>query len=300
MPLQTEVRAAQASDKDTILAFCTNTWDWGDYIDRVWDEWLVDAQGKLFVAVTDGQPTGVAHLRMVNATDAWLEGLRVHPDYRQQGIATSLNMAMLEEAIRRGATTARLVTESTNTGAIHIMDAIRMRRVGAFASFQAQPLMAQTKNRTRIEYSPEGTQIATQDDLDEIIDYLNVSNVFPAVGGLYYVGFVAHEITAALLERQIAAQQIYLLRRWSRLDGLAIAEPREDRQGKRLSIGYIDGMTIEAISLVAYDLRRRLTQMSLEGAYVYAPDLVLIRDGLTGIEYEWNGKVFYTYERGLV
>ena len=122
--VQTEVRAARPEDKDIVLAFCTHTWDWGDYIERVWDECLVDSHGELFVAVTDGRPTGVAHLRMINATDAWLEGLRVDPTYRQQGIAKALNMAMLEGALRRGATNARLVTESTNAGAIHLMDTI--------------------------------------------------------------------------------------------------------------------------------------------------------------------------------
>ncbi len=296
---QTEVRSAQPEDKDIVLAFCTRTWDWGDYIDRVWDDWLVDARGELFVAVMDGKPTGVAHLRMINATDAWFEGLRVDPDYRQQGIAKALNVAMLEGAIRRGATNARLVTESTNTGSIHMMEGIFMRHAGTFAPFHAAPLVAQAKSRAKIDYSPEGTRLATSDDIDEIIDYLNVSNIFPATGGLYYTGFVGYEITAALLEKQITAQNVYLLHRWNRLDGLAIAEPREDRQGKRLSIGYIDGMTIEAISLVAHDLRQRLTDMGLESVYVYAPDLVLIRDGLTGIEYEWDGIVFYMYERGL-
>ncbi|GAC1455741.1 MAG: hypothetical protein PVSMB2_07630 [Ktedonobacteraceae bacterium] len=294
---QTEVRSARVEDKDVVLAFCTNTWDWGDYIDRVWDDWLIDSRGELFVAVTDGQPTGVAHLRMVNATDVWLEGLRVDPKYRQQGIARALNIAMLESATRRGATHARLVTESTNAGAIHMMDSIHMRHIGSFAPYRASPLVAQAKSQAN--YSPEGTHIATVNDLDEIIDYLNVSNIFPTVGGLYYSGFVGYEITAALLEKQITAQNIYLLRRWDRLDGLAIAEPREDRQGKRLSIGYIDGMTIEAISLVAHDLRHRLTPMGLASAYVYAPDLVLIRDGLMGIEYEWEGTIFYTYEHSL-
>lgn len=296
----TEVRSAHAEDKDTVLAFCQNTWDWGDYIDRVWDDWLVDPQGKLFIAVTDGQPSGVTHLRMLNATDAWLEGLRVDPNYRQQGIATLLHVAMVEEAIRRGATNARLATESTNTGSIHIMGHVHMRQVGAFAPFRAAPVVTNVQSRTKITYNPEGTQLATLADLDDIIDYLNASNIFPTVGGLYYVGFVAYEITATFLETYIAAQHVYLLRRWNRLDGLAIAELRDDRQGKRLSIGYIDGMTIEAISLVAYDLRSRLTRMSLESAYVYAPDLMLVRDGLGGMEYEWDNKVFYTYERGLV
>jgi GNAT superfamily N-acetyltransferase len=296
----TEIRPAQAQDKDNVLAFCQNTWEWGDYIDRVWDEWLVDPQGKLFVAVTDGQPTGVAHLRMINETDAWLEGLRVDPAYRHQGIAVQLHMAMIEEALRRGATNARLTTESTNIGAIHIMEQASMRRVGAFAPFRTNPVATQVQSRTKVSYQPESTQLAIVEDLDEIIDYLNVSNVFPIVGGLYYVGFVAYEITDAWLERYIAAQNVYLLRRWGRIDGIAIAEARNDRQGRRLSIGYLDGMTIEAISLIAYDLRNRLTTLELESAYVYAPDLMLVRDGLAGMEYESDEKVFYTYERGLI
>ncbi len=293
---QLEIRKARPKDRDRVLAFCTHTWEWGDYIDRVWDDWLHDSQGQLFVATINERPVGVGHLRMLNETEAWIEGLRVDPEYRQQGIATALNMAMLEEAIRRGAINARLLTESTNRGSIRIMERIYMRQVGAFAPFRANPLATTTKGRP----SPEATQLAANNDVDAIIDYLNASNVFPAVGGLYYVGFTAYEITAQLVEEKVAAEQVYLLRRWDRLDGLAIAEQRDDRQGKCLSIGYIDGMTIEAISLVAHDLRSRLTSMSLESAYVYAPDLVLIRDGLTGIEYEWDGKVFYTYERGLV
>jgi len=32
---------------------------------------------------------------------------------------------------------------------------------------------------------------------------------------------------------------------------------------------------------------------------VYAPDLVLVRDALGGIGYQWNGSLFYTYERSL-
>ena len=286
-----EVRPARPEDREAVLAFSTHTWEWGDYIERVWDDWLNDPQGLLSVAVLDGQPVGISHMRMLNETDAWLEGLRVDPDYRNRGIATALDTASLEEAIRRGATNARLITASTNEATIHMMGNAHMR----LAPFLAHPLV-QTGRR---QPASESTQLAVQEDLDDIIDYLNVSDTFAAVGGLYYARFIAYEITEKLLLDKIAAQQVYLLRRWDRLDGLAIAE-LDERWGKRLSIGYIDGMTIEAISLVAYDLRRRLSESGLESIYAYAPDLVLIRDGLAGIEYEWDGDIFYTYERGLV
>ncbi|HLZ63287.1 MAG TPA: GNAT family N-acetyltransferase [Ktedonosporobacter sp.] len=290
---QIEVRPAQAGDRDAVLAFCANTWESGDYIDQVWDDWLLNPDGRLFVATVDEQPAGIINMRMLTQEEAWQEGLRVAPQYRQQGLARALNEAAQLEAMRRHATVIRLVIHSENERSIHITESGHMRRVGSFAPHIAPPL--------EVERRPvqEHTQLATLDDLDEIIDYLNVSNIFPVVGGLYYVGFTARSVTAELLEKGILAGHIYLLRRWDRLDGLAIAEPREERGQKRLSLGYIDGTAIEAISLIAYDLRRRLPELGLDVVRVYAPDLVLVRDALGGIGYQWNSSLFYTYERSL-
>ncbi len=292
----TEIRPARPEDRDAILAFCSNTWDWGDYIEYVWDEWLQDTQGLLLVAVVDGKPVGVAHLKMLNATDAWLEGMRVDPAYRRHGIASALDTTMLAEAMKRGATKAGLITQSTNTTSISLAERGYFRRVGSYALYRATPEAA----ATRQHYGTDTPQLATQEDIDDIIDYLNASNIFPAVGGLYYYSFVAYSITGALLAQKIADQQVYILRRWDRLDGLAIAEPRlEDRRGHQLSIGYIDGTT-ESISLLAYYLRHHVLNMELDNVGCYVPDLMMVRDAFVGAEYEWDGKLFYTYERGLV
>src|SRR5213082_2789620 len=59
-----EIRPAQPEDREAVLAFCQHTWEWGDYIAFVWDEWLHDKQGVLFVATFDNQPVGIAHLQM--------------------------------------------------------------------------------------------------------------------------------------------------------------------------------------------------------------------------------------------
>ena len=168
-----------------------------------------------------------------------------------------------------------------------------MRTVGGFSLCSASPAPPPKRS---VEVA---AQLATASDLDEIIDYLNASNIFPLTGGLYYAGFTAYPITAELLQGKIAAQQIYLLRRWNRLDGLAIAEMREERQGRQLSLGYIDGTAIEPISLLAYDLRRQLPALGAESVRAYIPDILLLRDAFTGVEYDWNGNLFFTYERRL-
>lgn len=291
---QIDVRPARPEDREEVLEFCTNTWEWGDYIEYVWDEWLHDPQGTLFVATSDGRPVGVAHMRMLNTTEAWFEGLRVDPALRQRGIASALYDAQLKEAIRRGATTARLITESTNAGAIRLLERASMHRVGAYAPYRALPVTTPSKR----EYGLEKPTLANAADLEDIIDYLNASNIFPAVGGLYYQGFTAYSITNELLTEKVAARHLYILRRWDRLDGLAIAEPREGHSEKQLFIGYIDGTT-ESISMIAYALRQ-LTEPDLKSVSSNVPDLMMVRDAFVGAEYEWDGKVFYTYEKSLV
>lgn len=289
----TEIRPARSEDREAILAFCLHTWEWGDYIAPIWDEWLYDPQGQLFVATVDGQPVGMAHVCMLNATEAWLEGLRIDPAYRQQGLATAINNALLAEAMRRGATIVRLVTEATNVAVLRVMKRTFMRQVGTFLRFRAMPVTTAPKR----EYALEMPQLATMNDIDEIIDYLNASNIFPVVGGLYYFGLTAYTINSELLQAKVLAKQVYLLRRWERLDGLAIAEPRQGRLDKHLFVGYIDGTT-EGISLIAYALRRMVVNMGLESVGAHVPDLLMVRDAFVGAEYQWD-KVFYTFEREL-
>lgn len=285
-----EVRLAHEEDREAVLAFTQHTWQWGDYIADVWDEWLHDENGALLVAVKDGQPVGVAHLRMLNGEEAWLEGARVDPVFRQQGIASALFDAQIAEARRRGASTARLITESINTPAIRLIERT-MRRVGAYALYYAGLPAANSKPTSGLE-TPT---LATEDDIDEIVNYLNVSSIFPAVGGLYYQGFTAYTITDRLIEQKVKARQIYLLHRWGRLDGLMMCENREWRGEKQLFIGYMDGMT-ESIGMLAYTLRAMLPQLGLDSVRAHVPDLIMVRDAFTGAEYEWDGHVFYTYE----
>ncbi len=291
---KTEIRPARAEDRDAVLAFCAHTWEWGDYIEYVWEEWLHDAQGALFVATIDNQPVGVSHIRMLNKTDVWLEGMRVDPAYRQHGLAKALDVAMITEAKRRGATNARLITESTNDVAISLIERGFFRKIGAYAQYRAFPEAVSTKQ----QYVLEMPQLATQIDVDDIIDYLNSSNIFPAIGGLYYHSFIAYAITSDLLGAKVQAGQVFILRRWNRLDGLAIAEPHVGRQGSQLSVGYIDGTT-ESISLIAYSLRQQIVGMGLESVNAYVPDLIMVRDAFVGAGYDWDGHIFNTYEREL-
>jgi ribosomal protein S18 acetylase RimI-like enzyme len=84
------VRPARADDKDAVLAFTQKTWDWGDYIHHVWDDWLNAPDGELVVAEMSGQPVAIAMTTIIGPGEGWLQGLRVHPEYRRHGLARDL------------------------------------------------------------------------------------------------------------------------------------------------------------------------------------------------------------------
>ncbi len=289
------IREVRPEDREAVLAFCAHTWENGDYIEYVWDRWLADPAGCFLTALSDERPVGIIHLQMLTATEAWHEGMRVDPAYRRQGIARRLSLESAAEAMRRGATSLRLMTASTNEASITMVEGMHFEREGVMAPYTALPLTSIPRSNA----SQDMLTLATAADADEIIEYLNLSNTFPAVGGLYYLGYTAYRISDRLLNARIEAGQVYLLRRWERLDGLAIAEPRAGETKKRLMLGYIDGTT-ESISLMAYLLRQKLTTLGLDEIFANVPDLIMVRDAFTGAEYDWHGDLYYTYGRSLV
>ncbi len=82
----TTIRDATLSDKIPILKFCQNTFSWGDYVEHVWDFWL--SEGYLFLAEKPNQ-VGICHA-FYSLDQIWIEGIRIHPEYRRQKIASDL------------------------------------------------------------------------------------------------------------------------------------------------------------------------------------------------------------------
>lgn len=100
-----KVRKVREGDRGFVLGYCQDTFDWGDYIDCAWDDWQSDGG---FLAYEDcapacsspSGPVGVCHVH-VSPGQAWIEGIRVHPQYRRRGIATRLVRAAEQMALGR-------------------------------------------------------------------------------------------------------------------------------------------------------------------------------------------------------
>ncbi|MCX5801333.1 MAG: GNAT family N-acetyltransferase [Candidatus Eisenbacteria bacterium] len=136
--LSITIRRARASDKKVVLGFCRRTWgDWGDYIDKVWDEWVKDKRGFFAIAAIGKRPVGTAKLTVLNKREMWFEGLRVDPSFRGAGISHLLTGFLAKEALRRGAETVRYATGAGNRASLHIGKSWGLRLVGKYSILTA-------------------------------------------------------------------------------------------------------------------------------------------------------------------
>lgn len=119
------VRALQPVDYDDIVDISKDVWEGYDYLPKVFFEWL-DAPG-LFLGLEDVEKhkiVSVGKYSYLFDGTGWLEGLRVHSAYRNQGISKIITKILFEKALQdlQSCKILRIAncTHATNEISIHL------------------------------------------------------------------------------------------------------------------------------------------------------------------------------------
>ena len=112
-----EIRPATHDDYQAVAAFTENTWperDGGDYIPRVYHDWIDAAGTKTFVLAGADDLAGICQGALLTDHEAWAQGMRVNPDYRGTRVSPRLTHAVFDWAREQGATVCRNMVFSWN------------------------------------------------------------------------------------------------------------------------------------------------------------------------------------------
>lgn len=231
------VRRARASDKKPLMAFIKKVWGGHDYIPYVWDRWLKDPSGQMFVAVAGGVPIGMNRVKLVEDGSAWFEGARVHQRYRGRGVATALGENSMNYASARGARVFRLASRSRNRPAhrqVARMSFKEKARVSVYerastTRFGHQALVAKAKAR-------EG---------DSLYKSLMESSEYKHAGGLICSSFTCMSLTREMFRKRIESGEVVVA------DG-ALAIVRKGEEGDEVwkEICFISGKVEPATRLI--------------------------------------------------
>lgn len=125
------LRPARPDDKPVVVDFTTNTFAWGDYIERLYDAWLDDPAVHVVAAVDpDDVPVGLGRAALLSPQEAWVAALRVRTERRRQGIASAVTNHLTQWAKDAGAQVARMIVEGWNEPSQALAESCGFRRTG--------------------------------------------------------------------------------------------------------------------------------------------------------------------------
>jgi ribosomal protein S18 acetylase RimI-like enzyme len=174
-----KVRFALPSDKENVLRFCANTFEWGDYIAQVWDSWYLDQNGVLLVAEDwirhpkSKTAIAISHASLCPNRNVWIEGIRVDPNYRRKGIAFKLLNEMLVYGKQHGAREAVAIVSINNKVSKLMMEKAGFNIMSKWSYYRILAMNQKVDKEKDVK-------IATYEDISRLWNYLNFSTVFEA------------------------------------------------------------------------------------------------------------------------
>jgi GNAT superfamily N-acetyltransferase len=283
------IRPARPDDSPAMERICAQTWEWGDYVPEVWNDWLADEQGLPIVGELAGRVVAVSRIRFQAPDQIWLEGMRVDPEYRRRGIGRQFLEHSIAFAQERGARIVRLSTSYHNVPVHTLTAQVGMERVGAY----------QLRTAASLPGGPDLTFLSAA-HADQLRAFLHDSPMLATTHGLYSVDWAWEDLSPARVSQFLAAGQFAArLVPDGRLAALALLHARPD--DGELWIGFVDGEAA-ALADLARAIRAHAATIGAEKVQVMVPDLGWLRADLSEAGYgpgEWEGEL-WVFERRLL
>lgn len=200
--MNARVRLARSADKGQLMSFIKDVWEGHDYIPRIWDEWLKDETGKMFVVEADGVPVGMSRVKFLEDGSAWLEGARVHPSFRGRGLALRMGEDSMRVAMDRGVKVFRLTSWSRNKaahGAIARMNFKESSRISVYGP----------KKGTK--FAPQkGVKLAGMNELLRVTKMIRDSREFKLGSGVFWDAFTAASLNPSIINKLVGEGSVWI------------------------------------------------------------------------------------------
>jgi len=281
---QVKIRKAKPSDKSPVLEISKKIWSGHDYLPQVWDDWLADKNARLIVATVNGKTVGVAHASLQTPHVAWLEGVRVHEQYRRLGIAGKLNHALVQWARREGARVARLSTGSSNHASRE-----HLSKIG----FPAMQTFQRLQSARGLRSKPAGVTMPRR-SAKSLWNWLKTRPSFAENHAMYSDGWTWYPLTFQTLRRLMSQGQVFT--------GIRDKEPKACciflDENKVLTMGFVAGGRGDVVKL-ARMLRFLMHRRKREKVRVLLPSRSPLVRALVRSGFEKTAKIL-VYEKFLV
>ncbi|HEV2226533.1 MAG TPA: GNAT family N-acetyltransferase [Nitrososphaerales archaeon] len=231
------IRPARAEDKVPLMSFIKDVWAGHDYIPEMWDDWLGDPTGRVFVVEVGGVPVGMNHLKFLEDGSAWFEGVRVHPDYRGRGLASMLGENSMRIARDKGVEIFRLTSGSHNKIAHRHIARIKFAEVARFSAYEPRGIVRPKPTDETIK--------VTGKEFSEVLSQIEHTKEYELGRGVFWHNWTATSLSPQVVRKLVAESAVWR-------NGDAVAVMREGGEGNKRweEMCFIGGPETEAWKLL--------------------------------------------------
>ena len=261
------IRQARADDKAAVAGFTADTFTWGDDVVGSFDDWLQDSDGRVVVGVDESdRAVAVSRAGLVSPTEAWLQAVRVHPDWRRMGVASAMSASLAHWAQARGARVVRLAVEDWIDGATRQIRRSGFRAAGDWVSAsrpigEASPLPAGNGGR-RVPTQEQLVPGHTAEAGPAFMSW-SAGPLARPTRGLFAVRWTWRHLSEADLEQAARHEALWMAR-----PGWVMAARRESQ----LEVAWLETREDDS-----YDLMRAIVDLAskqeAEGVSIMLPDV---------------------------
>jgi len=266
------------------MAISATVWDGHDYLPQVWDRWLAESEdeGCLLIGAIGDAVVGVQHTAIQPCGVAWMEGIRVHPEYRRRGIAARLLEYAIDLALTEQLQKVRLSTAHLNEASSKLARAHGMVEVARVNIYEATPDPEATE--------PDVCEMQVSDaQIAEVRHRLGVTNHYIVSQWSAYE--LPEQKSTIDFPRHLVVDH----------DGMvaAVGLASETRSGNRLAITLLEGQA-DAMTSIARRFRKLAHAEGYEGVSAMLPQHERMNIALSQAGYQLDPELYVlVFERDL-
>ncbi len=205
------IRKATKKDKEGILEISSYIWEGDDYIPYVVDRWIDDENGEFTIVESEKKVVGFVKTNLLREGEYWLQGIRVHPDFRGEGLGKMMTEYLLRTIKAMGYKTIELSTYVENDESIHIIEKYGFRRKATFKIFY-------TNEKKQIEDVKEYEVATSFDEIKGILD----SDEMKASRGYLSFDWIFVRADEDILKKLFDRREIYVLREGEEIKSIVV------------------------------------------------------------------------------
>lgn len=217
------VRRIRASDRAQVLEISSKIWGGHDYLPYVLDEWLTNPKCYTYGIEVDNRIVAIGNLRLVDRRKTgWMEGLRVHPDYRKRGYAGILTQHFVEMGKTLKVQRLRYSTGGNNRISLRLA-----KKAGFIKLFKMDALWYDLKTIQKSTHNSKKITAATPTEIHELSK--TNQNLIPH--NIIVYDWKAVNATLQNLRQVGKDRSFWISKRKGRLTGLSYGHKRAESEG---------------------------------------------------------------------